>query len=648
MNILLVSHTDSINGAGLVFLKMAERLRDIGHEVHCVVPTGETRQLIDRLQSKNIKFSECELRKTLPDFPSYLIVRNFTQHNDVSKILSEDVYDFVITNTIATLDFAIECEKNKIPHYFYCHELIEKSPEICPTGISSIKYMELIFSLSEKVLCGSEWINLNLKKYGPEKVLTLDVLHWGLPHENFSIVAASDGFIDRIRLVNIGALSSRKNALYGLKIVMSMRAMGFNVEYTIIGDESNHGNFLRNKIVLWELQDFVKILPHQDDPYLFLEYGSVLTVFSKEEPYGMVLPEALRRGVPVISTPVGAALDFFPLKNCIDLENVATTVNLLLKIYDDYDYQSKLALEFYNKRISLIKDEHLFDILSSLAIKITQTQLKSACLSNQFLYWLVPRTLHIEQLIINISNCLGVTVDFINQQINQERSSPGLIIRKELLSFDVTPYHYNEKMDDFYRNGHSFIYELLTYAYDFDRLRMILFVMLYIDSLKSDSVNLSNVLAVGDGLGLDAIRLASYGLNVHYFEYEDSVMGRVGKNLIDFYKSNDDNAADQKNIEVVNSHAARNSYDAIICFEVLEHVKDPSEFVTFLNSKLRVGGYLFLSECLDGIRMRWPTHLFNNEEFGPKLELFMYKHGFELIASNIFPKNKPYVFTKIF
>jgi SAM-dependent methyltransferase len=45
--------------------------------------------------------------------------------------------------------------------------------------------------------------------------------------------------------------------------------------------------------------------------------------------------------------------------------------------------------------------------------------------------------------------------------------------------------------------------------------------------------------------------------------------------------------------------------DLVVCFEVLEHVNDPLEFITVLKKMVRPGGYLFVSTlCIDGFDLK--------------------------------------------
>lgn len=71
------------------------------------------------------------------------------------------------------------------------------------------------------------------------------------------------------------------------------------------------------------------------------------------------------------------------------------------------------------------------------------------------------------------------------------------------------------------------------------------------------------------------------------------------------------------------------SADLVVCFEVLEHVYDPLEFVRTLINLAKPGGYVFVSTlCVDGfdIQMLWDK---SNSIFPPHHINFMSVAGFE-------------------
>lgn len=79
-----------------------------------------------------------------------------------------------------------------------------------------------------------------------------------------------------------------------------------------------------------------------------------------------------------------------------------------------------------------------------------------------------------------------------------------------------------------------------------------------------------------------------------------------------------------ENVSGYNNHA-----DLVVCFEVLEHVYDPLEFVQTLSRLVKPGGYVFVSTlCVDGfdIQMLWEK---SNSIFPPHHINFLSVSGFE-------------------
>ena len=73
--------------------------------------------------------------------------------------------------------------------------------------------------------------------------------------------------------------------------------------------------------------------------------------------------------------------------------------------------------------------------------------------------------------------------------------------------------------------------------------------------------------------------------------------------------------------------------DLVVCFEVLEHVYDPFEFILVLKRLVRPGGYLFVSTlCIDGfdLKMLWDK---SNQISPPHHINFHSIKGFELLFS---------------
>ena len=85
-------------------------------------------------------------------------------------------------------------------------------------------------------------------------------------------------------------------------------------------------------------------------------------------------------------------------------------------------------------------------------------------------------------------------------------------------------------------------------------------------------------------------------------------------------------------------------FDAVVCLDVLEHVKDAEGFIKQLVSFLRPGGILIVHSPFYMIHPSNPTHLKANRKYSGSLELY-YKSGLRLINGRFFWN--PLVFEKI-
>ena len=75
------------------------------------------------------------------------------------------------------------------------------------------------------------------------------------------------------------------------------------------------------------------------------------------------------------------------------------------------------------------------------------------------------------------------------------------------------------------------------------------------------------------------------------------------------------------------------AYDAITCFDVLEHVPDPPAFVKMLAGYLRPGGLLYVSAPFFMILPWYPTHLRSNRQYAGSLKMYR-DAGLEFAGGN--------------
>ena len=95
-------------------------------------------------------------------------------------------------------------------------------------------------------------------------------------------------------------------------------------------------------------------------------------------------------------------------------------------------------------------------------------------------------------------------------------------------------------------------------------------------------------------------------------------------------------------------------FDLIISTQVIEHLKDDSDFVKEVERLLKPSGYLYVTSV---IKKPWAVYIYRNngkfvldpthvKEYKDKKEfLDLFKKGFKLIKANIYPVERKKIFT---
>jgi 2-polyprenyl-3-methyl-5-hydroxy-6-metoxy-1,4-benzoquinol methylase len=250
-----------------------------------------------------------------------------------------------------------------------------------------------------------------------------------------------------------------------------------------------------------------------------------------------------------------------------------------------------------------------------------------------------------DRVIDTIAVVTNSTRDVIKEKVDAEQQSAGSAVNQDMKTFDVVPYQPSSQMDELYRSGHSFAIELAANYNDSARIKMAAFILVRLCTERTRVGRNLKILAVGDGIGSDSIRLASAGFDVDYMDYEASVTSKVAtENFLKFKNSESTSAGV---LRVLNRHEIEaGTYDAVISLEVIEHVEKPQDFLYFLQQQLMADGLLFLSDCFPGIKDYWQTHLLSNERLSGLVPLMAAPCGLAFQGFCQEPLYKPYVFQR--
>jgi glycosyltransferase involved in cell wall biosynthesis len=154
---------------------------------------------------------------------------------------------------------------------------------------------------------------------------------------------------NEIKLLHVGAISKRKNILTTIKAINILKQKGYNIRFTLVGK-------VVDEVVYNEIQklDFVKYIhPKQKDELLTIyQENDIYVMPSINETFGLVYPEAMSQGLPVIYSKgqgfdgqfedgeVGFGVD------CFDADEIEDRIK---RIMFNYELVSKKCLFLVDK-----------------------------------------------------------------------------------------------------------------------------------------------------------------------------------------------------------------------------------------------------------------------------------------------------------
>ncbi len=158
--------------------------------------------------------------------------------------------------------------------------------------------------------------------------------------------------IDSIKMVSIGSMVDKKGHAFLLEMVTKMKSLTDKpIELQILGDGPLRKQ-LESKIVNLNLNNNVNLLGLVDHPEKYLENANVYVHGAYEEPFGLVLLEAMASGLPVFTTDGVGNRDLIENEKngyiYFDREpkKMAQDILNLLDSESAYQSMSKAALKF--------------------------------------------------------------------------------------------------------------------------------------------------------------------------------------------------------------------------------------------------------------------------------------------------------------
>ncbi|MCH6551196.1 MAG: methyltransferase domain-containing protein [Planctomycetes bacterium] len=236
-----------------------------------------------------------------------------------------------------------------------------------------------------------------------------------------------------------------------------------------------------------------------------------------------------------------------------------------------------------------------------------------------------PNPLHSSrQMAELIGSVTGEPPPIALERLTREYRQPGVSVADEHRARGLEPFVWSDELIRFYGETDGFLYELAVWNRNRIKSGMRRWTA---RALSGDGRGGLDVLALGDGLGFDCLRLARAGHRVTYFEvpgYTETFARRLFSTA-------------RVEIEVLTDadRIGRGRYDVVVCLDVLEHIPDPPAFLARIGEYLRPAGRLVVHAPFYMIHRAYPTHLKCNRRFSGSLGLYE-QTGFRLLDGRPF------------
>jgi SAM-dependent methyltransferase len=215
------------------------------------------------------------------------------------------------------------------------------------------------------------------------------------------------------------------------------------------------------------------------------------------------------------------------------------------------------------------------------------------------------------RLVELLATVSGKTTDAARRMLYRDQRKPGEYALEDFYGRGLTWGVWSDKLIEYYHENDAFLFGGIGWNRNPAKLALREWIGEYLR--RSDPRSL-RILCYGDGPGFDSLYLAKCGHDVTYFEVSDLLI-RFAREAF---------RAGDATIDIVTKEAdiQANSYDAVVCLDVLEHVPAPAALVARLVRWMRPDGRLIVHAPFYFVSPEMPTHLRCNTRYGGTMSLF--------------------------
>lgn len=231
----------------------------------------------------------------------------------------------------------------------------------------------------------------------------------------------------------------------------------------------------------------------------------------------------------------------------------------------------------------------------------------------------------IEKTISLIATVSKTPASEVYTRLLAEADEIGTNVFNSMKAKNIPLHVTSPELDQFYKEEDAFLYETTIWNCCDAKQNMRDFIASRLQRFGKEKCD---VFCFGDGLGFDSAFLAQQGHSARY--YEPSL--RCQEYAQTVFMEND--------VEVVKLSAMeeieKESLDAVVCLDVLEHVSQPQNIVRLIHSWLKPNGLFFVHAPFWCIHWTRSTHLSENRTYSGDLQRLYRNNGFRELDASIF------------
>lgn len=357
MRVCFVSHSSEKWGAEKALLELIEALEPRGVEPYVLLPSYGP--LIEELQKRQITYRVLPYKwwvgRNVPAWKRMLrAFFNLALLIPVLLTIKRWKCQIVYTNTIAVSIGAVAAKLLGLPHVWHIHEFGKEDHGFVFDFHENFS-LWLMDRFSEVWIANSHAVAEKYQQYTKPSKLKVVYHSVSVPEVVSELVLndSGDDIEEGMKCVIVGRLEEGKRQEDAIRAVGKLVREGIKVKLYVVGKGSGkYENYLRRLVKDDNLEGYVVLVGHLEDPFPLMKNSHVLLMCSRSEAFGRVTVEAMKLGKPVIGARSGGTVELIRdgfngfLYTPGSYEELSNKIRYLYENPDIVDQMGKNALQW--------------------------------------------------------------------------------------------------------------------------------------------------------------------------------------------------------------------------------------------------------------------------------------------------------------